>query len=121
MAQSAGFVRGTGIDPAPHTARTAPQAGHGWPVGDADSPVDECQTVWVTDPSMTGRCLWGGVRSELTVPARAAGYGHCTRCQRRTATGASAQARVDGRTFRMERSSAPAYRAVRAQSEAVRR
>ena len=26
-------------------------------------------------------------------------YCHCTRCQRRTGTGSSAQARIDGRTF----------------------
>jgi hypothetical protein len=37
----------------------------------------------------------------LTEPATAAGYCHCTRCQRRTGTAASAQARIDGRTFRL--------------------
>jgi len=57
----------------------------------------------VADPSLTGRCLCGGVRFELTEPAQAAGYCHCTRCQRRTGTGASAQARIDGRTFRLLR------------------
>jgi len=40
------------------------------------------------------------VRFELSEPARAAGYCHCTRCQRRTGTGSSVQARIDGRTFR---------------------
>ena len=35
-------------------------------------------------------------------PAQA-GYCHCTRCQRRTGTAASAQARIDGRTFRADR------------------
>jgi hypothetical protein len=39
----------------------------------------------------------------LTEPAQAAGYCHCTRCQRRTGTAASAQARIDGRTFRLLR------------------
>ena len=39
--------------------------------------------------------------SELTEPPTTAGYCHCTRCQRRTGTGSSAQARVDGRTFRL--------------------
>jgi hypothetical protein len=50
-------------------------------------------------PSTTGGCLCGGVRFELTEPARNAGYCHCTRCQRRTGTAASAQAPIDGRTL----------------------
>jgi hypothetical protein len=57
----------------------------------------------VEDPSLTGGCLCGGVRFELTEPPRAAGYCHCTRCQRRTGTAASAQARIDGRTLRVRR------------------
>ena len=52
-------------------------------------------------PSQTGRCLCGGVRFELSEPALAAGYCHCTRCQRRTGTASSAQARIDGATFRL--------------------
>jgi hypothetical protein len=52
-------------------------------------------------PSTTGGCLCGGVRFELTEPARSAGYCHCTRCQRRTGTAASAQAHIDGRTLRV--------------------
>ena len=51
--------------------------------------------------SLTGRRLCGGVRFELTEAPQAAGYCHCTRCQRRTGTASSAQARVDGRTFRL--------------------
>ena len=51
------------------------------------------------DPTLTGGCLCGGVRFELTAPPLSAGYCHCTRCQRRTGGGSSAQARVDGRTF----------------------
>ena len=53
--------------------------------------------------STTGGCLCGGIRFELTEPAHAdaAGYCHCTRCQRRTGTAASPQARIDGRTFRL--------------------
>ena len=43
------------------------------------------------------------MRFELSEPASAAGYCHCTRCQRRTGTAASAQARIDGRTFRIVR------------------
>ncbi len=55
----------------------------------------------VSSPSPTGGCLCGGVRFELTEPPLAAGYCHCTRCQRRTGTAASAQARIDGRTLRL--------------------
>ena len=50
---------------------------------------------------VTGRCLCGGIRFELSGPPREAGYCHCTRCQRRTGTASSAQARIDGRTFRL--------------------
>ncbi len=50
---------------------------------------------------MTGRCLCGRVRFELTEPPTDAGYCHCTRCQRRTGGGSSAQARIDGATFRL--------------------
>jgi hypothetical protein len=53
------------------------------------------------DPAVTGRCLCGGVRFELTEPVTGAGYCHCTRCQHRTGSAASAQARIDGRTFRL--------------------
>ena len=52
-------------------------------------------------PSLSGGCLCGAVRFSLTEPATEAGYCHCTRCQRRTGTAASPQARVDGRTFRL--------------------
>jgi len=44
--------------------------------------------------TLTGRCLCGGVRFELTEPPLFASYCHCTRCQRRTGTAASAQAAV---------------------------
>ena len=57
----------------------------------------------MTIPSLTGGCLCGGVRFELSEPASAAGYCHCTRCQRRTGGGSSAQARIDGRIFRLVR------------------
>lgn len=43
---------------------------------------------------LTGGCLCGAVRFEVTEPLESAGYCHCTRCQRRTGTAASAQARV---------------------------
>ena len=44
--------------------------------------------------ALTGGCLCGGVRWELREPPISAGYCHCTRCQRRTGTAASAQARI---------------------------
>jgi hypothetical protein len=43
---------------------------------------------------LTGGCLCGGVRFEVTEELVAFTYCHCTRCQRRTGTAASAQARV---------------------------
>ena len=43
---------------------------------------------------MTGGCLCGGVRFEVAEPLVSASYCHCTRCQRRTGTAASAQARI---------------------------
>ncbi len=42
------------------------------------------------------------LRAEPLRPATA-GYCHCTRCQRRTGTGSSLQARIDGRTLRLLR------------------
>ncbi len=53
--------------------------------------------------TLTGGCACGRVRFEVEGPLGAAGYCHCTRCQRRTGTAASAQARIDGRTFRLLR------------------
>ena len=43
---------------------------------------------------LTGGCLCGGVRYEISEPLVSAGYCHCTRCQRRTGTGASPQGRI---------------------------
>jgi len=51
--------------------------------------------------AIAGGCLCGGVRFRLTELPEAAGYCHCTRCQGRTGSGASAQAEVDGRTFEL--------------------
>lgn len=51
--------------------------------------------------SLQGGCLCGAVRFELSAPPVIAGYCHCTRCQRRTGTGSSVQAAVDGRSFRL--------------------
>jgi hypothetical protein len=46
------------------------------------------------DRPLTGGCLCGGVRFEVTEPLVSAGYCHCTRCQRRTGTAASASGRI---------------------------
>jgi hypothetical protein len=43
---------------------------------------------------LTGGCPCGGVRFEVTEPPVSASYCHCTRCQRRTGTAASASARL---------------------------
>ncbi len=45
--------------------------------------------------------MCGGVRFEVTERPLSAGYCHCTRCQRRTGTAASAQARIAPGSFRM--------------------
>lgn len=50
---------------------------------------------------LTGGCLCGAVRFEITEPLVSAGYCHCTRCQRRTGTAASAQARVAAGSVRI--------------------
>lgn len=55
----------------------------------------------MTEPPLTGGCLCGGVRFELGAAPQRANYCHCTRCQRRTGTAASANARVDGNAFRV--------------------
>ena len=43
---------------------------------------------------LTGGCNCGAVRFEVTEPLVSARYCHCTRCQRRTGTAASASAAV---------------------------
>jgi hypothetical protein len=43
---------------------------------------------------LTGGCLCGGVRFEISEELVGASYCHCTRCQRRTGTSSSAQGRV---------------------------
>jgi hypothetical protein len=55
----------------------------------------------VNEAAISGGCLCGSVRFELTEPPKEAGYCHCTRCQRRTGNASSAQARIDGRSFRL--------------------
>ena len=43
---------------------------------------------------LTGSCLCGGVRFEVTEPPVGASYCHCRRCQKRTGTAASIQVRI---------------------------
>ena len=43
---------------------------------------------------LTGGCLCGRVRWEITAPLVFAGYCHCTRCQRRTGSAAAISARI---------------------------
>jgi hypothetical protein len=45
--------------------------------------------------------MCGGVRFEITAPPESAGYCHCTRCQRRSGTAASAQARIAPGSLRL--------------------
>jgi hypothetical protein len=50
---------------------------------------------------LTGGCGCATVRFEVAAPPLRAGYCHCTRCQRRTGTAASAQARLAPGSFRV--------------------
>jgi hypothetical protein len=50
---------------------------------------------------LTGGCLCGGVRYELSEPPVSAGYCHCTRCQRRTGSAAAASATVVAGSLRI--------------------
>lgn len=50
---------------------------------------------------MTGACGCGAVRFEVTAPFAGALYCHCTRCQRRTGTAASANARAEPGSVRV--------------------
>jgi hypothetical protein len=59
--------------------------------------------VTVSAVPLTGGCLCGGVRFSLATPPAVAGYCHCTRCQGRTGTAASAQAYVDGESLSIDR------------------
>jgi hypothetical protein len=55
----------------------------------------------VTDLPLTGGCNCGAVRFEVTEPLVAANYCHCTRCQRRSGTAASANANPAPGAFRI--------------------
>jgi hypothetical protein len=62
---------------------------------DAPAHADASAAEPAEAPSLplTGGCGCGAVRFEITAPLTGAGYCHCTRCQRRTGTAASANAR----------------------------
>lgn len=51
--------------------------------------------------SLTGHCLCGSVRFEITQPLVSSRYCHCTRCQRRTGTAASPGAAVAPGSFQV--------------------
>jgi len=51
--------------------------------------------------ALTGSCLCGQVRFEVSEPPVSANYCHCTRCQKRTGTAASAQARIVAGSLRI--------------------
>jgi hypothetical protein len=53
--------------------------------------------------ALTGACGCGAVQFEVTGPLVDPFYCHCTRCQRRTGTAASANARVASDAFRIVR------------------
>ena len=50
---------------------------------------------------LTGTCNCGAVQFEITQPFLSSNYCHCTRCQRRTGTAASANARAQPGTVRI--------------------
>jgi hypothetical protein len=51
--------------------------------------------------ALSGGCNCGAVRFEVTAPLYSSTYCHCTRCQRRTGTAASANARAAADSFRI--------------------
>ncbi len=51
--------------------------------------------------ALTGGCGCGAVRFEVTSPLVSSVYCHCTRCQRRTGTGAAVSARVEPGSFKI--------------------
>ena len=50
---------------------------------------------------VTGGCGCGAVRFEVTAPFVSSSYCHCTRCQRRTGTASSANARAEPGSVRV--------------------
>lgn len=58
-------------------------------------------TVEAVELPITGGCGCGAVRFEVSIPFLSAGYCHCTRCQRRSGTAASANARAEPGSVRI--------------------
>ena len=56
--------------------------------------IDSSRLSFVAEYALAGGCLCGGVRYEVSEPLVAAGYCHCTRCQRRTGSAAAVSAVV---------------------------
>jgi len=54
-----------------------------------------------TEMPLRGGCGCGAVRFEVSAPLLSASYCHCTRCQRRSGTAASANARPQRGSFRI--------------------
>ena len=55
----------------------------------------------MTGYPLTGGCECGAVRFEVSAPLAAAAYCHCKRCQRRSGTASSTNARAAADSFRL--------------------
>jgi hypothetical protein len=53
------------------------------------------------DLPLTGGCMCGGIRFEIDRPLESASWCHCSRCRRRTGTGASVQGRTEPGALRV--------------------
>ena len=97
-AESSALSRGRTCDPRcsgyGHERRAGEVAGE-----DPNGPRP--RRIYSMSPSLTGGCNCGAVRFEITEPLFRARYCHCTRCQRRTGTAASANATVVPGSFRI--------------------
>jgi hypothetical protein len=60
----------------------------------------------MTDTIVTGGCLCGAVRFEVSGPFLRAGHCHCSRCRRHSGTAVCTQARVRREQFRLVRGEA---------------
>ncbi len=63
--------------------------------------MSAAETAGDPGPALTGGCGCGAVRFEITAPLLAASYCHCTRCQRRTGTAASANGKLEPGSVRI--------------------
>ncbi len=74
--------------------------GSGNPPGERE-PLTESPRPPSPDHPLTGSCLCGGVRFEVTAEFRRANYCHCSRCRKHSGAAALAQARVSRTAFRL--------------------